>query len=143
MNGHDLILQFLASAIASGGFAVIFKIPPPSLLVAALTGAAGWMAYLLVLSNSGTIMATFIASAMVSFVAEVSSRRLKTPATTIAVPGIIPLVPGMRVYRSMEYFLNGDNLNGIDEAAITLLISGAIAFGLAIVSSVYRLRKKH
>ena len=138
----DFILQFAAAALASGGFAVVFRIPPKLLLVAALTGAAGWLVYLSLLPTSGTIMATFAAAASVSLLAEVFSRKLKTPATTIAVPGIIPLVPGLRVYRSMEYFLNGDNLNGIDEVAITLLIAGAIAFGLAVVSAVFRLKKK-
>lgn len=142
MTIYDYLLQFLAAALASGGFGVLFKIPSRFIAYASLVGAVGWMGYLTVLPLSGNVLATLVAAGLVALLAEGFSRSLKTPATTLAVPGIIPLVPGMRVFRSMEYFLNGDNLNGIDEVAMTMLIAGAIAFGLAIVGSLFRLKKR-
>lgn len=142
MTFYDLALQFLAAFLASGGFAVLYKIPLNLLFYASLVGAVGWLGYLAVVPFSGAVFATFVAAAVVSFLAEELSRFLKTPATTLAVPGIIPLVPGMRVYRSMEYFLQGDNLGGLNEVAMTLLIAGAIAFGLAVIGSMFRLTKR-
>ncbi|HHY19655.1 MAG TPA: threonine/serine exporter [Firmicutes bacterium] len=142
MSSTDIFLQFIAAFLASGAFAMLYKIPLNLLFFASLVGAVGWMGYLVTVSFAGSIVATFIAAAIVSLLAELFSRMLKTPATTLAVPGIIPLVPGMRVYRSMEYFLLGDNVNGLDEVAMTLLVAGAIALGLAVVGSMFRLKKR-
>ncbi len=142
MSFLDISRQFMAAFLASGGFSILFNLSAKHLFFASLVGAMGWLGYQFVVPISGSIMATFLAAAIVSLLAEVLSRILKTPASTLTVPGIIPLVPGMRVYRSMEYFLHGNNVNGLDEVAMTLLVSGAIALGIAVVGSLFRLKKR-
>ena len=66
--------------------------------------------------------------------------------------GIIPLVPGFRVYRSMLFFVRGELDKGIAEGVHACFMAVAIAVGIILATSIVRMirqaftdykRKKH
>ena len=74
-----------------------------------------------------------------SIFAEVFSRIHKMPVTIYLVAGLIPLVPGSGIYRTMEYCVMGENQLFWQTGLYTLEISAVIGFAMICVSSIVRI----
>ena len=120
-------------------FALLFHTPRHCLLGAALTGLAGYAGYLagMALINS-TVGASFIGALVVALMSEWLARRKKAPAIIFSMIGIVPLVPGAGLYRTMLSLV----LEEYDQAAQigveTVLISAGIALAVAVVTATTR-----
>ena len=68
----------------------------------ALVGAIGWLVYLLVVNKGGVVWATFFASLVIDICAQILARVMKTPVTIFLIGGILPLVPGSHIYRTIR-----------------------------------------
>ncbi|MGL5438993.1 MAG: threonine/serine exporter family protein [Filifactoraceae bacterium] len=131
------VKHFLLSFISSMGFAVMFRVRKKSLLLCGLTGAIGWFTYKL-LSESGInlIFSNLIAAIVVSSLSEWFARVQKLPVTCFVLPGIFLLVPGYGIYLTMQYLIQDQYSTGISKGIETLFVSGAIAVGIILVSSI-------
>ncbi len=128
---------------ASLAFALVFNIPRNKLLLAALGGMLGQLVYVifqLVISND--VILYLLATIAISLYAEVLARLTKSPTTIYLAVALIPLVPGGGIYYTMLYFINGEIDLGISTGIHTLLISGALAVGIIMVSSTVNLVRK-
>jgi len=128
---------------ASLAFAIVFNIPRNKLLLSALGGMLGQLIYVvfqLVISND--VILYLLATIAISLYAEVLARLTKSPTTIYLAVALIPLVPGGGIYYTMLYFINGDIDLGISTGIHTLLISGALAVGIIMVSSTVNLVRK-
>ena len=74
-----------------------------------------------------------------SIYAEVFARVHKTPVTIYLVAGLISLVPGSGIYRTMEYCVMGENQLFWETGLYTLEIASVIGFAMICVSSVVRI----
>ncbi|MFS8630117.1 MAG: threonine/serine exporter family protein [Bacillales bacterium] len=128
----ELLEQLAVSFLASASFVVIFNAQKSSLLPGGVTGMASWLIYFMmaVEDDYDPVAASAVASFFVAVISQLFSRRYKTPVTVFIIAGIIPLVPGGLAYDAMRNFVENDYYTGVALAAKTLLISGAIAFGL-------------
>ncbi len=135
-----LFIKIMAVFAMSSAIGVLYRIPRSRLIYASVTGVAGWMLmYLVVQSGISSIMANFLGSMAVGVVAEFLARTLKTPATVFTIPGFIPLVPGREAYTAMRFMVEGKFNEGVAMGMLTLLTGGAIAFGIFVSSTLYRL----
>jgi len=128
---------------ASLAFAIVFNMPRNKLLLSALGGMLGQLIYVvfqLVISND--VILYLLATIAISLYAEVLARLTKSPTTIYLAVALIPLVPGGGIYYTMLYFINGDIDLGISTGIHTLLISGALAVGIIMVSSTVNLVRK-
>ena len=58
-----MFIQFIVSMIATLSFAVLFCAPKPELIFCGLTGAIGWIVYLICLQfDTGTVIANMVAT---------------------------------------------------------------------------------
>ena len=71
------------------------------------------------------------------------ARTLKAPVTIFLVPGILPLVPGGPIYRSVYYFINDNSGLGNMYFTQTLQIAGAIAMSIFIMDSIFRQTRRY
>lgn len=125
--------------IAAVLYGSLFNVPRRAILGGGLAGAAGWAVFKIVtLNGGGSVPGALAGAALVSAIAEGLATWKKLPATTVIVPGIIPLVPGLLAYETMLKFIQGQTLDGIALGTQTALISGAIAAGVAFVSLAIR-----
>lgn len=136
-----MLLIKIAAVFAMGSaIGVLYRIPRNLLIYASATGVAGWLVmYFVAKSGISTIMANFLGSMAVGVVAEFLARILKKPATIFTVPGFIPLVPGREAYTAMRFMVEGQFNEGVAMGMLTLLTGGAIAFGIFVSSTLYRL----
>lgn len=131
----EILLAFIGSYCP----AILFNIERKNLFWAGLCGATGWMSYKSVLTstNSG-IFAVFIAAIVVSIMSEVMAKILKTPSTVFYIPSLYPIVPGIPAYYTILFIIDKRMTEAALKGLETLGSAGAIAFGILLVSTVFR-----
>lgn len=131
--------------VAVLGFAVLFNVPPRSLLACGLTGVIGYLGQALARAMGlAPVAAAFVGAALVGLASEICAQRLKLPATVFIVTGFIPLVPGVAATRAMIELISGDYDRGGPNAVNAALITGAISAGiggLGAAARAWRLRR--
>jgi uncharacterized membrane protein YjjB (DUF3815 family) len=133
-------LKIIAAFLMSVAFGILHRIPTSLLGYAGTVGGAAWLVTALTREFGGSlIMANFAGSIAIGVAAEALARRLKKPATIFIIPGFIPLVPGGEAYTTMLYMVEGRYIDGVSMFMRTVLTAGAIAFGIFISSTIYRL----
>lgn len=139
----SLPLHFIFSFLGTIGFSIIFNAPKKSLLYCGLCGASGWTIFKATTDMGvSPVSANLLASVCVASAGELLSRIDKKPVTVFVIPGIICLVPGYGVYRTMWYLIQDDFATGLEIFFQTLFSAGAIATGIILVSTIARIVKK-
>lgn len=127
----DLPVQFVASAVAAAAAAAANYSPRRTLPTAGVAGAIGWAAFT-ALSFAGldVALATALAAILVGLGAYTFAHRQHAPPLIYVAAGIIPLLPGLSIYRGMLYLASGETSAGM------LLLIQAVTIGLALASGV-------
>ena len=138
-----MIVSILFSYIATTAFAVLFNAPRRTLIPAGLIGAVGWTVYLLMRDNLGysSPLSIFCGTVVLSLMSELFARIYKQPVTIFAIPGIVPLVPGLPIYQGMYYMIMSAYSIGIEKLIKASLEAGAISLGILLVSGLFRVFK--
>ena len=134
-----MLTELTVAFVATLAFAVVFNVPVRYLLPGALAGTIGWLIFR---SFGGANTAIFFASLGIGLLAEGGARMLRVPVLIIAVPGIIPLVPGVGAYSTMLALIKGDFIEALAKGTETLFAAGAIAVGIALATVPLRLVQK-
>ena len=92
----------------------------------------------LLLGLDSAPVAAFVAGVLVGISAEITARLRKGPAIVYATMGVIPLVPGYGLYRTMEYMVQTDYMQALAAGMETALVAGAIALSLGFSTVVAR-----
>ena len=132
---RDVVVCFFASFF----YGKIMSTPAKPLIPASISAALMYLVYRIIYLQTGHELLGYLsAAAGVSLVAEILARKYKTPATIFVMPGIIPLVPGVGLYRSMLLLVRNDINGALNAGVKTLFISGIIAVSIAIVNAIAR-----
>jgi len=135
----EIILPFLGSLAP----AILFNTSRKKLIWCGFSGVAGWVAYKLLLRITGdVVLSIFAGSIAIGLYSETMARILKTPATVYTLPGIYPIVPGVPAYYTIEFLVKHDLINAASTGLETIASAGAIAFGIMLMSAVFRLFSK-
>lgn len=141
-----MVVQVLGAIIGVIGFSIISGVPKKFLIHCGISGAAGWFVYLFSKAiNENEVLSMFLAALVVSFLSHVFARILKAPVTIFLIPGILPLVPGIGMVRSVYYnIVQNSTMTGY-YLSLTLQTAGAIAMAILIMDTcfrMYRVNKK-
>lgn len=133
----DILIQFVLATFATFGFAIIFRVPKRNIPVCVLGGAMGWITMHITVSYLGSaVMGCFMGACVVGLLSTLFSRIMKEASTIFVIPGILCLVPGSYIFRTMEALLL-KNLRAAAEIGLqTLFMAGAIAIGLLVIGAV-------
>lgn len=132
-------MNYILIFIAALCIGVVFNLPKGTLLVSSViatlgSALSGFMGTL----GSHPQESAFTAAFFVAISAEILARKMKVPAIVLAIPGIIPLVPGRLAYRSAVYFVDNEQLLGSQTLIAVGLTAIGIASGLLLASSISR-----
>ena len=138
-----MLISICFSYIATTAFAVLFNAPKKTLIPAGLIGAAGWAVYLLMRDylNYSSPLSIFCGTVVLSLMSELFARIYKQPVTIFAIPGIVPLVPGLPIYQGMYYMIMNAYSIGIEKLIKASMEAGAISLGILLVSGLFRIFK--
>ncbi len=142
----EYILNAIFAAIPAIGFAMVFNVPKHTLVYCALGGAIAYTSRTLLMKiNIPLELSTFLASTIVGIVALYWSRKYIIPRPVYTIASIIPLLPGTYAFTAVINLISM-NAHGvtpelitifIDNSLKTIIILGAIGFGLALPSLYY------
>lgn len=139
MTEAPIYLHFIFSLIATIGFSIFLNAPKKELFHCGLTGAIGWtIYYIFKITLLSSIFSNFMASLMVAILSELFARKFKKPAILFIIPGIVPLVPGLGIYNTMLHLVQGNYNLAISTGTDAFLVSGAIALGILVTTSLAR-----
>ena len=128
----------IAAAIAAVGFSMIFNIQQRLLWVVAVGGiiAVCIRNFISFELGYGPVIGSFMGSFVVSLIAVKAVHWLHVPNHVLTIPSVIPMIPGVLMYRSLLAFINLHGVvgevtnaffNGINSALIILCISLGVA----------------
>lgn len=129
-----LFIHFIAAAVGTVAFALIFDVPYKYYGLCALIGGGGFL-LIEILMNLGLSQteATFIGTMFVTLASRVSAVWRKCPVTVFLIAGIIPLVPGGRVYWTAYYLVMRDMSQAFDNGFIAIRVAIAIVLGIVLI----------
>lgn len=132
-----MILQFLFAMLATASFSVLFCSPKEQCLFSALTGALGWICYLIFYQlGAGPVISSLLATCFLTILSRLFAALRKSPVTLYLVIGIFPIVPGSGIYYTSYYFIMNEMDSFVTKGMETFQIAGAIAIGIIFGFSV-------
>lgn len=134
-----LLTQFILAIFATGGFCLIFRVPLRHIPVCMAIGGLGWVTYeISMYYYASPSIGCFFGACNVGLLSTIASRMFKDASTIFVIPGILCLVPGSAIFNTMAALLRDDFSSAMDVGMQTLLMAGAIAFGLLVIGAVIR-----
>lgn len=136
---YSLIATCFASVLGCTGFSILFNIHGPGGILCAMGGVVSWAIFSLVTTHTGSQMLGYLWGAIfASAYAEIMARVRKYPAISYLVVSLFPLIPGASVYYTMNYAVQGNMEQFAAQGMRTGAITGVIAVGVLLVSSIVR-----
>jgi len=134
-----LLIQFVLALLATGGFALIFRVSVKHIPVCMFIGALGWVCYeISMYHDESPVLGCFLAACLVGLLSDFAARGFKEASTIFVIPGILCLVPGSKIFGTMYALLHKDFSEAAQVGTETLLMAGAIAVGLLTIGAFLR-----
>ena len=138
-----MILHLIGSFMAVITLSIIFCVPKKYLTCSSLVGALGWVLYLkLMHTGFNEMIAMFTAAFLVSLLSQIFARIFKAPVTIFLVPGILPLVPGVGMYRIVYYLLLEDSAMSGYYFLYTLQMASMIAVAIFVTDTLFQIIRR-
>lgn len=132
-----IFIQLIASFIAVVAFSINLEVPKKYLWVAGLVGSIAWITYLTcTYFKLPDILAYFISTLVVSIVSMILSKVLNVISTIFLIPGILPTVPGVAMYKMIYYLINNNNQEAIYYLLQAVFIAAGMALAIFITESI-------
>lgn len=136
------VIQFLAAAVASFTFAILFAAPKKELFFCGMAGGLTWVVYYIVHTQSeNVVLSSLVATFVLTVLCRITAVARKNPATIYLVSGIFTLVPGAGIYYTAYYLISGmsaaSSAKGLETFEIALAIVFGIIFGFSIPEALF------
>ena len=123
----------IGGAISAGAFAFASYAPHRAVLPAAVLGTVSATSFIgLYRAGLGVSWPSAIAATIVGLVSYTIASRIKVPTLLLVVAGVVPLLPGLSIYRGLAH-LSADNPGGLVElinaSVILLALAAGVIFG--------------
>lgn len=123
-----LFLNIISAFFATIFFSILFNVQQKHLIACGLMGALGWAVYTLgSMYDYSSVLSTFLGAYLVAQGSYFLAKYKRAPVTVFLIPGIIPLVPGIGLYRTMYALLFSQYTKALESALLTFQLSGVIA----------------
>jgi uncharacterized membrane protein YjjB (DUF3815 family) len=138
-----ILIQVIGTFVAVVSVAITFGVPRRFLSYSGIVGAVGWLVYLLLIKvHWSSVASMFVAALVVSLISHSFARLMKTPVTLFLIAGILPLVPGVGMYRIVYSLITNNNSMAGYYFSETMQIAGMIALAIFIMDTAFRIFQK-
>ena len=133
---YPYVVQFVLALVASAGFGILFNCPRREVLAGGICGGFAWFFYAWVyVVSMNELLGVFVGSVAVAVLSRIYSYRHMAPSIVFLIPGVIPLVPGALMYKTMKGVLDLNIYDTFIEAVKAIQFAGLIAVAIVIVFS--------
>ena len=133
-----ILINILCAFMGTIGYAILFNVPKRFYLCCGMTGAAGWLMYLIVHEFSSPAVASFFGTLVVVLISRMLTVKMKCPITIFLVSGIFPMVPGAGVYFTAYYLVTNQLGLAVQKGMESLNIAFAMVLGIVLIVSIPR-----
>ena len=132
-------IKLISSFVGTLGFAIFMHAPKRAWFPASAIGGVAYLVYW-ALQEFGVTepMAIFIGALLGSMLGQYLARRMKMIATIFVLLSMIPLVPGLGLYRCMHFLAQEMYGAGVDAGVRAMVDIVMIALGLAVGNFIFR-----
>ena len=135
-----ILRAVIGAFIGTVGFAMLVHVPKKSWLPSGIIAGMSYLIYwLLIRAGLPDAMGIFIGSMFGSLTGQLCARKLKTIGTVFLMSAIVPVVPGLALYRMMAFIGQGETADGVNLGIRAMITIAMIALGLSIGSYIERL----
>ncbi len=144
-----LAVYALCGGIAAAGFAILFNVPRRVLGACVAGGALAVLTRALLVGGQGIEVAATLGALAAGVWGVIWSHRLRVPAAVLAVPAVIPLVPGVFLYKALLGLLNINHVDSTQRAAALASVfeyglkAGIIVAGLSVGVALPRMLNRY
>ena len=122
--------QVIAAAVAGGAAAVIGQARPLGILLSAVTATAAFAASAIMISHGiSSLAVSLVAGAVAGVIAYLLAKLGNLSITSVVIPALAPLLPGLALYRGMYKIIVTGSPDGATLVASALLSAFALAAG--------------
>ena len=143
---EEVLRAVLGAFFGTMGFAMLVHVPKRSLPVSGLVAAFAYLVYWgflrLGLSDPASI---FLGSFFGSVAGQLCARKMKLIGTVFLMSAIVPVVPGLGLYRMMAFLGQNRIADGAAMGIRAMITIGMIALGLgagAVIDRIVHSRRK-
>jgi uncharacterized membrane protein YjjB (DUF3815 family) len=139
---EGLLRAIISGFLGAAGFGALLHAPRKGILWGSVIGALGYTAYWLIFHLTGSeLPAMFVGAFLAAMLGQIAARRLHMISTVFVTIAILPLVPGIGLYRSMSALGQGDMALGASLAAHAMSLILMIVMGTGIGSALFSMRR--
>lgn len=131
-----ILANSFCSFIGTIAFSVLFNVPRRFYFCCGLTGAAGWLCYCMIVNNTSVTLATFFGTTVVVIMSRILAVWRRCPITVFLVSGLFPLIPGVSVYDTVFYVVQGNLAEAAVKGISAVKIAFAIVLGIVFVVAI-------
>lgn len=132
-----IFIQIIASFIAVAAFAINIEVPKKYIWIVGCVGMIGWLTYLVGISlKIPETLSYFISALVIAIISIVLSKLLNAVSTIFLIPGILPIVPGVAMYKMIYNLINNNLIESVHYFLQAILITGGIALAIFITESI-------
>ena len=136
-----ILRALLGSFAGTVGFAMLVHVPKKSWLPCGLIAALSYLVYWLLTAVAGLAdpIGIFAGSLVGSVIGQLSARKMKTIATVFVMAAVVPVVPGLGLYRMMALLGQGNMAAGGSQGIAAMITIAMIVLGVSMGSFIDRL----
>ena len=136
----ESLIKLVSSFVGTLGFAIFMHAPKRAWLPASTIGGAAYLLYWALLQlNLYEPAAIFLGALLGSVLGQYCARRMRMIASIFVLLAMIPLVPGLGLYRCMHFLAQEMYSDGADAGVRAMVDVVMIALGLAVGSFIFRM----
>ena len=129
-----MVIQAVACMAAACFFGMLLRQPKSTLVYTAVIGLIGFVVFIVM---GGSLLAFFVSGLLVGILCEITARVKKKTTTLFLVSSIIPLVPGLGLYRFAILLAQEEYYSALRTAVDTLGGIGAIALAITLSTMLF------
>jgi uncharacterized membrane protein YjjP (DUF1212 family) len=134
----DLPTVLVGAALSAAAFSVASYAPRRAVLpIAVITSLAALIGQLVSINGFGRVAAAGAAAFFIGLVAYAAAGRVRVPPLVVAVPAIVPFLPGLSIYRGLTYLSEGGYVVSQGILALMTAVSVAIALASGVILGEY------
>ncbi len=138
LGSTGLLAVVAGAAVASAAFSVASYAPRRAVIpIGLITGVAALISQTVEVNGFGRAAAAGVAAFFIGLVAFAVAGRVRVPPLVVAVPAIVPFLPGLSIYRGLTWLADGGYLVSQGILALITAISVAIALASGVILGEY------
>lgn len=130
--------KILGASLAAGAYSVLLGARIPEILASLFVGCIGYIFTLFLEDHRlNYFVVHFFYGNLVSFISLLFAQWLGISSNVVVISAMMAFVPGIMITNAVRDLLSGDTISGITAATMAILISTALALGVAIPIGIF------